>query len=583
MKRKRDIKKTRAKSPFLFADFNVKLIHMVKSWLRKEISSKFPDVEFDILTPLDEKMGDYSINLAFTLAKQQKTNPMEAGRVLVQEFLKDKALTEKFERVELLAPGFINFYLSGDFSRSIIQTILKEEYKFGDSKIGNGMKINLEFVSANPTGPLTVGNARAASFGDTLGNILNKTGHKVIKEYYINDIGIQVRKLGESVAKRYLELKGRAVEFGDDLYQGEYIIDIAEEMDAENLIREDMDFEKMVQMCRDYAIEKLVSSAKESTNKLGVKFDEWFSEKRLHDSGEVNSVLQMLEFSGNVFEEEGAKWLKISDDQKAVLVKSDGATTYLLNDIAYTKSKFERGSERAINIWGADHHGDVPRLKAGVAALGYESGRLEILLHQLVSVKKKDELQKMSKRAGRYTLLDDLLSEVGKDAIRFFFLTKDLNTHMEFDVNLAKEQSKQNPVFYIQYAYARLNSIFSKMKDQPRREAVGAPTKASEISNIKITSQNLKMLSEEEELRLMKDLIRFPEMVEDIAQNYQVHHLAQYTYSLASDFHRFYEKHRVIIEENPELQLARLALAKSVQTVLRISLNLMALSTPEKM
>ena len=307
----------------------------------------------------------------------------------------------------------------------------------------------------------------------------------------------------------------------------------------------------------------MIDRARSSTEKMGVQFDEWFYESKLHESGEVKQVFAELESKGFVIDEDGAKWLKMNDEQKAVLVKSDGSTTYLLNDIAYTKNKFERGFTSAINVWGADHHGDVIRLKTGVAALGYDPDRLEILLHQLVLIKESGELQKMSKRAGRFILLDELLSEVGKDAIRFFFLTRDLNTHMEFDVDLAKKQSKENPVFYIQYAFARLNSIFAKTQG----------TRAGNADRIK----------EEEELRLLKDLIRFPEVVEDISQNYQVHHLAQYTFNLAGDFHKFYEKHHVIQENDLELQSARLLLAQGVHIVLKICLNLMGLSAPEKM
>ena len=296
---------------------------------------------------------------------------------------------------------------------------------------------------------------------------------------------------------------------------------------------------------------------------MGVEFDEWFPESRLHESGEVKEVLAELELRGFIVEEDGAKWLKINDDQKAVLVKSDGSTTYLLNDIAYTKNKFERGFTSALNIWGADHHGDIIRLKTGVAALGYDPDRLEILLHQFVSIKEKGELQKMSKRAGRFVLFDELLAEVGKDAVRFFFLTRDLNTHMEFDIDLAKKQSKENPVFYIQYAFARLNSVFAK--------AEGTRT------------GNADRIKEEEEFRLLKDLIKLPEIIEDISQNYQVHHLARYALNLAGDFHKFYEKHHIIQENDTELQSARLLLARGVHMVLRICLDLMGLSAPERM
>ncbi len=527
---------------------------MLKSWLKKEISDKFPDVEFDVLTPPDDKMGDYSTNLAFVLAKKNKTNPKDIGEKIIEEFLNNKEFGKKFSKIQLVPPGFINFYLSESYLRTSLLQIVKEGERFGDSESGKGIKINLEFVSANPTGPLTVGNARAGSFGDTLGNILKKAGYKVTKEYYVNDVGNQVNKLTESTKLRMKELRGEKIEFGPDLYQGEYIKEIAQEFLEKKIS------ENEVGEC---AIKIMTDRARVSTQNMGVEFDEWFFESTLHKSGEVKEALSELESKGFVTEEDGAKWLKINEDQKAVLVKSDGSTTYLANDIAYTKNKFERGFTSAINIWGADHHGDVIRLKTGVSALGYDPDRLEILLHQLVSIKEGGELQKMSKRAGRFVLLDELLSEVGKDAIRFFFLTRDLNTHMEFDVDLAKKQSKENPVFYIQYALARLNSVFAKAG--------------------KVLSGNIERIKEEEEMRLLKDIVKFPEVVEDISQNYQVHHLAQYALNLAGDFHKFYEKHHVIQENDVELQSARLLLARGVHNVLKICLELMGLSAPEKM
>lgn len=529
---------------------------MIKRWLQNKIGQHYPDFDFDVLTPPDEKMGDYSVNLAFVLAKKDKVNPMEAGKNLIIDFSGDKEFKEKFSRIQLVPPGFINFYLNENFLRSSLETIIKDGEKFGDSETGKGTKINLEFVSANPTGPLTIGNARAASFGDTLGNILKKTGFEVTKEYYINDVGNQVDKLAESINLRMRERRGEKIEFGADLYQGEYVKEIAKDFLDKKIPETDVRF---------WAVKAMTDRAKNSAKNMGVEFDEWFNESRLHENGEVKAILSELESGGLVVQEDGAKWLKINEEQKAVLIKSDGSTTYLANDIAYTKNKFERGFTSAINIWGADHHGDVIRLKTGVAGLGFDPDRLEILLHQLVSIKEGAEFQKMSKRAGRFVLLDDLLSEVGKDAIRFFFLTRDLNTHMEFDVDLAKKQSKENPVFYVQYAFARLNSIFHK------------------TNNLQPTTHNTELIKEEEELRLLKDLARFPEVIEDIAQNYQVHHLAQYTFNLAGNFHKFYEKHHVIQDNNTELQSARLGLVRGVRVVLKICLNLMGLSAPEKM
>lgn len=532
---------------------------MIRKWLKDIISKQYPDVDFDILTPPEPAMGDYSVNLAFVLAKREKNSPMNTGKSLVSEFSSKKEFSEKFQKIELVPPGFINFYLKEDFLRLALKEILKQGDKYGSSKMGKGVKINLEFVSANPTGPLTVGNARAASFGDTLGNVLKKTGHKVTKEYYINDVGAQINKLGESVRLRMREIRGESIEFAPDLYQGEYIKELAQDFVDRGISEEGVVAE---------AVKIMVKKAKTTLEALGVVFDEWFSESKLHKSGEVKKVLAELESRGFVVDEDGAKWLKISDDQKAVLVKNDGSTTYLANDIAYTKNKFERGFDKTINIWGADHHGDVARLKAGIEALSYDPNRLVILLHQLVALKKDGEVARMSKRKGNIETLDDLLAEVGKDAVRFFFLMKDLNTHMEFDIDLAKQQSKQNPVYYIQYAFARLNSIFEKLKVKSKK--------------LKVEDGHLNLLKEEEELKLLRDMTKFPELIEEISENYQVHHLAQYALSLAGDFHKFYEK-RHIGNDDRDLQSARLALATAVHRVLNTCLALMGISAPKKM
>lgn len=530
---------------------------MLKRWLRKEISNKFPDIEFDVLTPPDEKMGDYSINLVFMLAKREKTDPMSAGKKLIGEFSGNKEMGKYFSKIQLVPPGYINFYLNEDFLKSVLTKISEEKDGYGSSATGKGAKINLEFVSANPTGPLTVGNARAASFGDTLGNVLKKSGYDVTKEYYINDVGNQVNKYAQSVIERSKEFKGEKFSM-ENLYTS----GVTETTrSVVGILGKNLD-DKFDQVLEE-SVKENIKKEKNSLNNLGVKFDEWFRESSLHKSGEVKEVLAELESRGVVVEEDGAKWLKINDEQKAVLVKSDGETTYLANDIAYTRNKFERGFTSVINIWGSDHHGDVVRLKSGVAVLGYDPDRLEILLHQLVALKKDGESVRMSKRKGNIETLDDLLAEAGKDVVRLFFLTRDLNTHMEFDIDLAKKESKENPVYYIQYAFARLNSIFAKAQG----------TKPNHADKIK----------EEEELKLLKDLIKFPEIIEDISKNYQVHHLAQYTFNLAGDFHKFYEKHHVIQENDPELQSARILLVRGVHIVLKICLDLMGLATPERM
>ena len=544
---------------------------MVKDWLYKKIAEEFHGVDFDILTPPEPELGDYSTNLVFALAKRDKQNPADVAKEVIGKLSADRAVSDFFQKIEFAPPGFINFFFNERFLRDNLGEIIKRGDKYGASNLAKGENINLEFVSANPTGPLTVGNARAASFGDTLGNVFKFAGYSVTKEYYINDVGVQVRILGESVAKRFLELKGEKVIFGENLYQGDYVADIAREIQEKKLASAiENDFEALVDFCRDYAVAGLIKSAKESAEKLGVKFDNWFSEKQLHDSGEVKNILSVLEKAGYVYEKDGAKWLKVSEFEKtddAVLVKSDGSTSYLMNDIAYTNNKFKRGFDKIINIWGADHHGDVARLKAGARALGFEKDKVEILLHQLVLIKKNDELQRMSKRKGDFMLLDDLLAEVGKDAVRFFFLLKDLNTHMEFDIDLAKEQSRKNPVFYVQYATARLNGIFQKYGGE---------------FEPKNSCQHSDLLTSPDELRLLSRLVRLPEIIGEVSKNYQVHSLAQYATDLAHAFHRFYESSH-IIQEDKKLENARLCLARGAQITLKNTLALMGIAAPEKM
>src|SRR3989344_4498930 len=339
---------------------------MIKRWLKDKIQVYYPDSEFDVLVPPDGKMGDYSVNLAFVLAKKNGTNPIEEGQKIVEKFLSDREFTDRFGEINFINPGFVNLKLSDGFLKDSVKDVFAMGAEFGDSDMGKGVKVNLEFVSGNPTGPLTVGNARAASYGDTLGNVLKKAGYDVGKEYYINDVGVQVKKLTESIRLRMLELKGEKVEFGADLYQGEYIKDIAKDFLDRNISEDNISAE---------AIKSMTEKAKATMNSMGVKFDEWFPESKLHESGEVKAAYSALESKGYVFEEEGAKWLKMDGDQKAVLIKSDGATTYLMNDIAYTKNKFERGFDKAINIWGTDHHGDVGRPETAAAAFWYYNNR----------------------------------------------------------------------------------------------------------------------------------------------------------------------------------------------------------------
>ena len=531
-----------------------------------EIVSKYADgVVFDILNPPNRNLGDYSINLAFKLEKTKGGKAIEWADKIRDELKSDKELTVISDKIEIASPGFVNIFLKTDFISSEFKKILMAGDDYGKIDLGAGKKINLEFVSANPTGPMTVHNVRAAAYGDTLGNVFKKCGYNVTKEYYINDVGVQVQKLGKSVLLRLKELRGEKIDFEDGLYKGEYIVGIAKELiDKELPIKED----EQINYCRDFAIEYLIKSGQNSMASIGVNFDVWFRESQLHASGEAIGALDYLKSKNLVYEKDGASWFKVSnyfpDQQDAVIVKSDGQTSYLMNDIAYTKNKIEkRGFDKAINIWGTDHHGDVPRLLAGAKALGYADGNLEVLLHQLIMVKEKDEYQRMSKREGKFVLLDDFLPKVGRDAIRFFFMAKDMNTHMEFDVELAKEQSKKNPIFYAQYAYARLSSIFDK-------------------SSVDVKLDKEISITDEEEATLAMDAIHLPEVIEEIGTSYRVHHLAEYVLRVANDFHKFYENHKVL-HEDEKIRDSRLVLASGILVVLGICFGLMGISAPKEM
>ncbi len=536
------------------------------------LQKQYPDISFDVSYPprsagqlgrlasRPEGLGDYSTNIAFLLSKSRNLEISAVAEEVVGKLKKE--FSHEFEKIEIVKTGFVNFYFSKEYLWNYLSEISKYEnidiFKLLNSETFKPLNINLEFISANPTGPLTLGNARSAAFGGALANIFQMAGHKVTREYYINDIGNQVELLAESVKIRLRQLEGEKVDFPEDLYQGDYIVDLAKEAKEKRIPPE---------LLKEFAVEKNLSWIKKSLADFGVKFDVWFKESSLKESDEIKSILTYLEHSGLTYKKEGALWFKGTEfglDKDVVLIKSNGQGTYLLSDFAYLKNKFSRDFDMAIYLLGADHHNDVRRLKAGLKALGLAEEKFVVLLHQLVVLKKGEEVLRMAKRKGVYVTLDDLLLQIPKDVARYFFLEKSLDTHLEFDLELAKEQSSKNPVYYIQYAFARINSVFSKSR------------------NLDILKYNPRLLEEKEEFDLIRYLIRFLEVVFDISQNYQVHYLTQYAFELAGRFHKFYETHR-IISEDKKLTETRLALTKAVQKILGESLRLMGLSAPEKM
>lgn len=508
--------------------------------------SSHPEIEVDY--PKNEAFGDYTTNIAMVLAKVMKMNPMEVAKKMNQQLTTNNL--QQFEKVEAVKPGYINFYLSKQYLQGKVSEINEKGENFGNSKIGRGEKIHLDFVSANPTGPVTLGNGRGGTFGDVLANVLEKAGYKPWREYYVNDFGNQIKILGHSVLKD-----------NEAQYKGSYIDDLAKK------IRGTDPFE-VGQKAAKLILEEII---KPSMEKIGIRFDEYFSEKSLYKSGEVEKVFHELFDKDYFYGKDGAVWFNASqfgDEKDRVVRKSTGEVTYFGGDIAYHRNKFERGFSRAVDIWGADHHGDVKRVLGAMEALGHK-GKLKIILNQLLRVIKDGQEFRMSKRKGTYVSIDDLLEEVGRDAVRFFFLMYSSDTHMTFDLDLAKEQSEKNPVYYVQYAHARICSIIKKSKED------GEGDKGKRI--------DLGLLTHEKELALMREMGKFPELIEEIAQNCEVHRLPHYAIKLADKFHSFYAVCQVVDKQNPALTVARLSLIKSAKIVLGETLRLIGVSVPDKM
>jgi len=512
--------------------------------------SSLPDFilpTIEIERPLEKEHGDYASNLALVLAKLIKQSPRELAKTLKSIVEKLPEAANFLEKIEIAGPGFLNFYLKSEFLQSETQKILDQKENFGSVDLGQGKKIQVEFVSANPTGPLTVGNARGGPWGDVLANVLQKAGYKVEKAYYVNDYGQQILALGHSVLKDE-----------EAVYKGGYIDDLHQKIKEQDPFKAGQQASKII--LDDYI--------KKTLENIGIEFDQWYFESDIYNDGLVDAALDRLKQQNLLQEKEGAVWFlssKFGDIRDRVVVKTDGQKTYLAGDLGFHWRKFQQEKfDKVINVWGADHSGDAPGLKAGVEALGFKD-KLEFVILQFVTLFSKGEKVKMSKRAGNIVTLQELLDEVGKDAVRFFFLQRSANTHLDFDLNLAKEQSNKNPVYYIQYAYARICSVLRK---------AGVVNQAVDLNQAAIT---------EPELDLMRQLVRLPEIIADIARDYQVQRLPHYASELAASFHRFYRDCRVLGNEDPNLDQARLALARATQIVLKNTLDLMSISAPEKM
>lgn len=519
--------------------------------------------EISVEQPQNPAFGDYATSLPLRLARAAGMNPLAIGERLIQ-MIKPVPFISK---VELAKPGFINFTLSNEWVSAQVATIVDAGPDFGRVNIGHGQKIQVEFGSANPTGPLTVAFGRGGTLGDCLASILAMAGYQSQREYYVNDAGSRMDAFYQSAMARYAEALGREVEFPADGYHGAYMVDLGKQL-ANDYGDRYLSSDGSVEAIGRIALEKMVSAARQDLDSMGIHYDVWFSEQSLFDNGLVDRTIGILEGKGYIDRREGATWFSstaLGEDKDNVLIRSTGVPTYFASDIAYHYNKFvARNFDRVIDIWGADHQGHVPRMRAAIGALGIDPDRLTILIHQMITLKRGNEIVRMSKRTGDLITLREVLDEVGPDACRFFFIARSADSQMDFDLELAKQQSNENPVYYVQYAHARIASILEYAGEINANEA------------------NLGLLREEAELTLIRKMLGFPELVELMATRLEPHHLPYYSQELAALFHQFYNQCRVVTEDK-ELSKARLMLVRAAKTVLSNALQLMGIATPDKM
>jgi arginyl-tRNA synthetase len=547
----------------------------------------------------DKSHGDYATNIALMLAKQAKTSPLELAKIIVNQ-LEDASFIKK---TEIAGPGFINFFLSDASSTSIVSEIIELGEMYGKSEIGKGQSILLEYVSANPTGPLHVGHGRGAAYGATVSNLLRNIGFKVDNEYYVNDAGRQMDILTVSIFLRYLSLCGEQIRFPDNGYQGQYINDIADSIVVEsgesfkqsadivfeNICKDGIEggdkeshIDELIVRAKDLlgdnfqtifqvGIESILGGIKDDLADFGVRFEKWFSEQSLIDSGLSESCITRLKDSGHIYKKDGALWFKTTnygDEKDRVVVRDNGNHTYFASDIAYHLEKLERGYDKIINVWGADHHGYIPRVKASIGALGHKPDKLEILLVQFANLYRGGQKVQMSTRSGSFVTLEDLRKEVGNDAARFFYILRKSEQHMDFDLDLAKSKTNENPVFYIQYAHARICSVFRQANEK------GFESNLEEA--------NLSLLTEEVEKNILRELSRYKSVIESAAIQYEPHQLAYYLRDLATQFHSYYNACTFILEDQ-DLTQARLSLIHAAKQILRNGLSILGVGAPESM
>ncbi|EEF79860.1 arginine--tRNA ligase [Methylophaga thiooxydans] len=558
--------------------------------------------EIQIERTKDKTHGDFACNIAMMLAKPAKMNPRQIATDIVEALPTSDVVTQ----VEIAGPGFINFFLSAEASQQVVKEILSKAEKYGQSQIGKGKKVQVEFVSANPTGPLHVGHGRGAAYGSVVSSLLNAAGFNVHREYYVNDAGRQMDILGTSVWLRYLQACGETITFPSNGYQGSYVLDIAaelkqtfaeqfrhpadavfdgvpadepqggdKELHIDGLTNQAKQLlgEANYRIVFDKGLNAILGDIRDDLAEFGTEYDEWFSERSLVESGEVEKAIEQLKQAGQLYEEKGAWWFKSTDygDEKdRVVIRDNGQATYFASDIAYHLNKYQRGFDEIIDIWGADHHGYIPRVKASMQAMQQNVDQLKVLLVQFAVLYRGAEKVGMSTRSGEFVTLRQLRDEVGKDAARFFYVMRGADQHMDFDLELAKSQSNDNPVYYVQYAHARVCSVFRQLTERGHAwdKATG--------------EQHLDRLTETHEDALMTMLAKYPEILETAALNHTPHLLAHYLTDLARDFHTYYNAHQFIVDDN-ELSQARLTLIEAVRQVIQNALTVMGVSAPESM
>lgn len=536
-------------------------------WGLKEI----PEIEVEI--PRNEAFGDISTTIAMVIAKRLRMRPREIAEEMVSEINKQSI---PFEKIEIAGPGFINFWFKDEYLYRGLEELLEREQPLFIKDIGRGRKVQVEFVSANPTGPLHIGHGRGAAVGNALCNLLRSAGYEVKREYYINDAGVQVRLLGRSVYTIYQQLLKNPIPFPEDGYKGEYVKEIAEEIrDKAGDRYLNIPFEECSDFFINYSYKRMLAEISKDLRDFGISFDTWQSERQLYEKGKVRNLLNELRDKGLIYERDGALWFSSSrfgDDKDRVVVKSDGEWTYFASDIAYHKDKLDRGFDTIINIWGADHHGYIPRLQAVLKAFGLPEERFKVILVQMVTLYRDGRPVQMSKRAGEFITLREVMDEVGSDVAKFIFLTRRPDSHLDFDIGVAKRESSENPVFYVQYAFARIASIFKQAIEKRVQGFKGSMVQEVDIS----------LLKEPEETVIIKKLLQYGMVFEGAVYSCEPHRITYYLQELAGMFHSYYNKHRVISDDE-RLSTARLCLCKAIQIVLEEGLRILGVNAPERM